>query len=123
MPSNSTPHPDARSAVPTQTLVGARRWARTLERKMIVLLVLLVLVPIAAWLYARRFMPQFSATATGVGFGLVVSPLSMGLYATYFLGPLGIVTGMIGLVSGMFHTAPGFHIIRSLGLVPPGVIE
>jgi len=90
---------------------------------MIVLLVLLVLVPIAAWLYARRFMPQFSATATGVGFGLVVSPLSMGLYATYFLGPFGIVTGMIGLVSGMFHTAPGFHIIRSLGLVPPGVIE
>jgi len=90
---------------------------------MIVLLVALVLVPTAAWLYARRFMPQYSATATGVGLGLIVSPLSMGLYATYFLGPLGIVTGMIGLLSGMFHGAPGFHITRSLGLVPSGVIE
>jgi hypothetical protein len=90
---------------------------------MIVLLVALVLVPIGAWLYARRFMPQYSATATGVGLGLIVSPVSMGLYATYFLGPLGIVTGMIGLLSGMFHGAPGFRIIRSLGLVPAGVIE
>jgi hypothetical protein len=60
-------------------------------------------------------MPQLSATATGVGLGLVVSPLSMGLYATYFLGPLGIVTGMIGLVSVMFHGAPGFHIMKILG--------
>jgi hypothetical protein len=52
----------------------------------------------------------------------------MGLYATYFLGPsgflgpLGLVTGMIGLASGMFHGPPGFHIVRTLGLVPPGVI-
>ena len=68
-------------------------------------------------------MPQYSATATGVGLGLIVSPLSMGLYATSFFGPLGIVTGMIGLVSGMFHGAPGFHIVRSLALVPEGVIE
>jgi hypothetical protein len=90
---------------------------------MIVLPLALVLVPIAAWLYARRVMPQYSATATGVGLGLIVSPLSMGLYATYFLGPLGIVTGMIGLLSGMFHGAPGFHVIRYLGLVPAGVIE
>jgi hypothetical protein len=90
---------------------------------MIVLLVALVLVPIAAWLYARRFMPQYSATATGVGLGLIVSPLSLGLYATYFLSPLGIVTGMIGLLSVLFHGAPGFHITRFLGLVPGGVIE
>jgi hypothetical protein len=90
---------------------------------MIILLVALVLVPVAAWLYARRFMPKYSATATGAGLGLIVSPLSMGLYATYFLGPLGIVTGMIGLLSGMFHGAPGFHIVRFLDLVPAGVIE
>ena len=90
---------------------------------MIVLLVALALVPLAAWFYARRFMPQLSATATGVALGLVVSPVSMGLYATYFLGSFGIVTGMIGLVSGMFHSAPGFHIVRFMGLVPPGIIE
>ena len=90
---------------------------------MIVLLIALILIPIAAWLCARRFAPEFSTTLTGVSLGLVVSPMSMGLYATYFLGPLGIVTGMIGLVSSMVHGVPGFHIVRSLGLVPAGVIE
>jgi hypothetical protein len=89
---------------------------------MIVVLIALVVVPIAAWLYARRFAPRFAATITAVAFGLVVSPVSMGLYATYYLGPLGIVTGMIGLASSMFHGPPGFHIARSLDLAPPGVV-
>jgi hypothetical protein len=90
---------------------------------MIALLAALVVVPIAAWLYARRFAPRFSATITAVALGLVVSPVSMGLYATGFLSPLGIVTGMIGLASSMFHGPPGFHLSRSLGLLPPGVVE
>ena len=96
---------------------------------MTVLLSALILVPAVAWFYARRFVPQFSATVTGVSFGLIVSPLGMGLYATYFLGPsgflgpLGLVTGMIGLVSLMFHGAPGFYIARTFDLVPPGVVE
>src|SRR3954467_7612541 len=90
---------------------------------MIVLLAALVVVPIAAWLYARQFAPQFSATITAVALGLVVSPMSMGLYTTYFLGPLGIVTGMIGLASSMFHEAPGFYLARSLNLIPLGVVE
>jgi len=90
---------------------------------MIVLLIALIVVPIAAWLYARRSAPQFSATITAVAFGLVVSPVSMGLHGTYFLGPLNIVAAMIGLGSAMFHGAPGFYIVRSLDLVPPGVIE
>lgn len=74
---------------------------------MIVLLAALVVVPLIACLYARQHAPQFSATITAVAFGLVVSPISMGLYATYFLGPLGVVTGMIGLASSMLHGAPG----------------
>lgn len=90
---------------------------------MIVLLAALLVVPAAAWFYARRFVPEYLATISGISLGLVISPVSMGLYATYFLGPAGIVTGMIGLVSGMFHSAPGFHIVRFLGLVPPGIIE
>jgi hypothetical protein len=90
---------------------------------MLALLAALIVVPIAAWLYAREFAPQFSATITAVALGLVVSPMSMGLYATYFLGPIGIVTGMIGLASTMFHGAPGFYIAQSLHLVLPGVVE
>ena len=42
----------------------------------------------------------------------------MGLYATYFLGPLGIVTGMLGLLSGMFHGTPGYYISIFVGIVP-----
>jgi len=91
---------------------------------MVALLTLLVVVPIAAWLYAKRFAPQFLATVTGVAFGLVISPMSMGLYGTFFLHPVGIVTGMIGLASGMFHGPPGFHIARYFGLIPPpGIVE
>ena len=99
------------------------RSTESLERNVIVLLIALVVVPIASWVCARRFAPRLSATITAVALGLVVSPVSMGLYATYYLGPLGIVTGMIGLASAMFHGPPGFHIVRSLGLVPPGVVE
>jgi hypothetical protein len=90
---------------------------------MIVLLIALVAVPIAAWLYARRSAPQLSATITAAALGLVISPVSMGLYATYFLSPFGIVTGMIGLASSMLHGLPGFHVARFLNLIPPGVVE
>lgn len=95
---------------------------------MIVLLTALVVVPIAAWLCARRLAPQYSASITAVALGLVVSPMSMGLYATYYLGPdylgpFGIVTGMIGLALSMFHGAPGFHLAHSLNLIPLGVVE
>ena len=90
---------------------------------MIALLAMLIAVPIAAWLYARRRAPHRSASITGAAFGLVVSPVSMGLYATFYLSPLGIVTGMIGLASATFHGPPGFHIARYVGLVPPGVVE
>jgi len=84
----------------------------------ILLLLALVLVPIAARVWAKWRLPQYSGTATGVGFGLVASPLSLGLYATYFLGPLGIVTGMAGLVLVTLHGTPGYNIAVWLGIVP-----
>ena len=88
----------------------------------ILLLIGLVLVPVAASIWARKSRPQYTATATGVGLGLVISPLSLGLYATYFTGPLGIVTGMVGLISLMFHGGPGYHIAIALGIVPTGMV-
>lgn len=89
---------------------------------MILLLTALILIPIAARIWARRRAPQLTGTITGGALGLVVSPLSMGLYATYFLGPLGIVTGMLGLVSLMFHGVPGYKAAVSLGLVPAATV-
>ena len=56
-----------------------------------------------------------------VGFGMVVSPLSMGLYATFFLSPLGLVTGLVGLMSSMFHGVPGYDASIYFGVVTPGV--
>ena len=89
---------------------------------MIFLLIGLVLVPIAAGTWAKRNHPQFTATAAGLGFGLVVSPMSMGLYATYFLGPLGIITSMVGLASVLFHGTPGYNISIWLGLIPSNTV-
>ena len=82
------------------------------------MLVGLALVPIAVYFWARRHFRQFRATATGIGFGVVAAPFSLGLYAAYFLGPWGIATGVIGLIAVMFHGAPGYYILVSLGVIP-----
>ena len=86
---------------------------------MIVLaLIALIIVPIGAFVWAKRQRPQSVWAVTGASFGLVVAPVSLGLYATYFLGPLGIVTGMPGLLSALFHGAPGYYICTFVGIVP-----
>ena len=85
-------------------------------------LLLLAVVPIAARIWAKKHAPQYRNTILGAGFGLVASPLSLGLYATYFLGPLGIVTGMAGLLLVLWHVAPGYYICTTLGIVPAGTV-
>lgn len=89
---------------------------------MVLLLLLLVLVPIAARIWAKKHAPQHRNAILGTGLGLVASPLSLGLYATYFLGPFGIVTGMAGLFLILWHVAPGYYICTTLGVVPPGTV-
>ena len=81
-------------------------------------LLLLALVPIAAWRWFRTRAPRHLWFATGVAFGLVVSPLSLGLYSTFFLSPLGLPTGLLGLMSSLFHGEPGYQVSIWLGLVP-----
>jgi predicted enzyme related to lactoylglutathione lyase len=46
----------------------------------------------------------------------------MGLYATFFLHWLGLVTGMLGLVMVMFHGSLGYEVSIQLGLIPPGIV-
>jgi hypothetical protein len=87
-------------------------------QKMILWLLLLILVPVAASIWAKKHAPQHLGAIAGAGLGLVASPVSLGLYATYFLGPLGIVTGMAGLGLVLWHVAPGYYICTSLGFVP-----
>lgn len=81
------------------------------------ILVLLILVPIAAWFWARHYRPSYLWRITGAAFGVIVVPFCLGLYLTFFLSPLGLVTGLIGLTAGMIHSTPGYEIATSVGLI------
>ena len=83
----------------------------------VLLLILLILIPIAAWRWARRYRPSHLWCISGATFGAIVGPFCLGLYATFFASPLGLVTGLIGLTAGLVHGAPGYEIATSVGLV------
>ncbi len=83
----------------------------------LLLLNLLIVLPVTAWYISRRSFPLHTWATTGVSFGAVISPLSMGLYATFFAGPWGLVTGLLGLVSVMLHGAVGYNVAIYLGLI------
>ncbi len=85
-------------------------------------LILLATLPIGAYLWARKNKPAQKYCITLLILGLIIAPLSLGLYSTYFLGPFGIITGMIGLVSSLFHGAPGYQISLIFGLIPFGEV-
>jgi hypothetical protein len=55
---------------------------------------------------------------TGVAFGLVAAPASLGLYGLYFIGPIAALLGMLGLVLTLFHGSPGYNLAVALGLMP-----
>jgi hypothetical protein len=84
---------------------------------MVLYFLLFSLLPIAAYLWSRRFAPQHRSAIVGAALGLVISPISFGLYATYQLGPLGIPTGMAGLLLVLWHATPGYYVCIALGLV------
>lgn len=91
---------------------------------MSLLLLTLIAVPMAARHWAKRNEPQHSAAITGVAFGSVASPFSLGLYiGAFFLGPFGLPLVAIGLPASIFHGTPGFRIAVELSVIPPGVVE
>jgi hypothetical protein len=83
---------------------------------------LLLLFPLIMHWFANRAQVRRVWTATGVAFGLIVAPASMGLYAFYFLSPYGLVPGMLGLLSLFVHEPPGFAAITAMGFRSPGEI-
>jgi hypothetical protein len=83
---------------------------------------ILLLLPFVVYRIAKQMHPSQTWTATGLSFGLVVAPASLGLYALYFISYLGFVPGMIGLVSSLFHGSPGFEVATALGLRDPGAV-
>jgi hypothetical protein len=77
----------------------------------------LIALPILAYLVASRYYANHVYLATGIGFGLVAAPFSLALYGTFYIPYIGLPTGLVGLLSSMVHSAPGFHLAQWLGLV------
>ena len=91
---------------------------------MLLLLLLLILVPTTASYWAARHKPGQRWLITGAAFGVVASPWSLGLYATYFIPYVGLPSGLVGLCLVLVHGTPGFEIAKNLGLiVPSSVVE
>lgn len=76
----------------------------------------LILVPLLAFRVARQKRPEYLWSVTGFSFGLVAAPVSLGLYAMFFVPYVGLIPGLIGLPLSLFHGAPGFEIATVLGL-------
>jgi hypothetical protein len=65
----------------------------------------------------RALQPNLGC-ATGLSFGLVISPASLDLYALYFVPYyVGLVLGMLGLISSFVHGVPGVEAAKVLGLI------
>jgi len=83
---------------------------------------LLGLVPVVAWRCARTRHPDRLWQITGATYGLIVAPFSLGLYATYYIPILGLLTGLLGGALTLIHGPVGFRLAISLGIVPPGKV-
>lgn len=83
----------------------------------ILLLNILLVVPIATYVIARRKKARNLYGVSGLAFGIVVAPLSLGFYSLFFVSPWGLIPGLLGLGMSVVHEAPGFHLAISLGLV------
>jgi hypothetical protein len=79
-------------------------------------LLLLALVPIGGYFYAKTKKPDRKFFITGIALGSIISPLSMGIYAIYYIPIIGLVPGLIGLLSSLFHGPVGYNLAIWIGL-------
>ncbi len=68
------------------------------------------------YFYAKVKNPERKGLITGIALGSIISPFSHGLYATFYIPIIGLVPGIIGLASSLFHGTPGYNITIWLGL-------
>jgi len=87
------------------------------------LLMLLLTIPYLVYRWARMNQPTKTGVLTGATFGLVVSPVSFGLYLLGFLVPLiGMLPALIGGTLTIFHGTPGYELSILVGFQKPGVV-
>ena len=82
-------------------------------------LMALWVIPVAAFLWARRHALGRLWQITGLALGAIVSPAATGLYGMYFLGPQAALFGLVGLPLAMIHGEPGYDLAICLDLVQP----
>jgi hypothetical protein len=86
----------------------------------ILLLNFFSLVPIASYRLARREFPKHTLSIGGMAFGAIATPWAFGLYSWFFLSPLGVIPGFLGLALVSIHEPTGFHLAVYWGLIPRG---
>jgi hypothetical protein len=85
---------------------------------MILLLLLLWIPLIIVAIMSRRYSRSHLWRNTGIAFGMVVSPGTLGLYGLYFIGPIAAPLGIVGLPLHLLHGSPGYELAIHFGLVP-----
>ena len=70
-------------------------------------LMLVALVPVGAWLYARTRMPRHTLTILGTALGFVAYPFGRGLFSLLFLPMPFQLLGIPGLILEGMHGLPG----------------
>jgi hypothetical protein len=87
------------------------------------LLMLLVAIPYVVYRWAKINRPARTGVLTGATLGLVVSPVSLGVYLLGFLLPLiGMLPALVGGALTLFHGAPGYELSILLGFLERGVV-
>ncbi len=89
---------------------------------MLIALFTLIFVPIVACRIAWQKQPSYLWSVTGISFGLVAAPVSLGLYAMFSVPYVGFVPGIIGLPLALLHGTPGFDVATILGIRDSGKV-
>lgn len=90
--------------------------------------IFLILIPVMAYLFAKKYRPESAFSIIGISFGLIAAPFSFGLYGFYWISGFSIIlfplmfVGLGGLLLTSFHGSPGFDIATHLGYRMPRTV-
>ena len=89
---------------------------------MLLLFLLLILIPLAAYKLAKRYKPRKLWTVTLFCFGAIVCPLGYGIYGLGLIPFLGLVFIGFGLFISFWHSFVGYKIAIAAGIQEPAVV-
>lgn len=87
---------------------------------MLLFLLILALVPIVAFWFARRHYPRHVFAISGATLGSVISLVSLGVFALMVIPVIGPLLGKVGLLSNAIHKSTSYSLAMAFGLIPSG---